>query len=194
MDAEPIGKVLSRLLLPYVQNWAERSGIPLLSQLAVDDQFRGLVERYGEQVLAGMTRRAASKPEEAEHPDPGATLAQLQQRVAEMESQQERQRVLFEMLSAKIRPFALALGCCPDCFVGIPACPTCRGRSTVGCYEPDHQLLETHVIEPLLARGVVLVLNESPDSAANARRRESTPRKRTKNGRGNDARESALGE
>src|SRR4029434_4750217 len=52
MQAETLGKVLPRILFPYVQQWADRQGMTLLSRLLVDEQFRGLLEKYGDEVMS----------------------------------------------------------------------------------------------------------------------------------------------
>jgi hypothetical protein len=52
MQSETLGKMLPRILFPYVQQWAERSGMTLLSRLLVDEQFRGLLEKYGDEVMS----------------------------------------------------------------------------------------------------------------------------------------------
>src|SRR5829696_3210209 len=56
MQAESLGKVLPRILFPYVQQWADRQGMTLLSRLLVDDQFRGLIEKYGDEIMNRMAQ------------------------------------------------------------------------------------------------------------------------------------------
>ena len=177
MQTDSLGKVLPRILLPYVQQWAEHSGYTLLSRLLVDEQFQGLIEKYGDEMATSMAqanytptnengRRNREKPApHAEGPvsetDANANdLTNLQDRVLAMEAQQEVQQALFETLRIKIRPLALALGCCPECLVGVEGCPKCWGQSRVAHYPPDYTLLEAQVVSPLAARGVPLVLNE----------------------------------
>jgi hypothetical protein len=56
MSTDSLGKMLPRILFPYVQQWAERSGMTLLSRLLVDDQFRGLLEKYGDEIMSRMAQ------------------------------------------------------------------------------------------------------------------------------------------
>src|SRR4051794_21915962 len=58
MHAESLGKVLPRILFPYVQQWADRQGMTLLSRLLVDEQFRGLIEKYGDEIVMQVARAA----------------------------------------------------------------------------------------------------------------------------------------
>ena len=53
---ESLGKVLPRILFPYVQQWAESSGFTLLSRLLVDEQFQGLIEKYGDEMVTLMAQ------------------------------------------------------------------------------------------------------------------------------------------
>ena len=195
MQADPLGKVLPRLLLPYVQQWAERSGLTLLQRLLVDDQFRGLIETYGDEFVTRMMQPAppsgnrngpgnGDKPASRSEPragDPDASpidLTSLQDRVIAMEAQQDLQQALFESLRTKIRPLALALGCCPECLVGVEGCPKCWGRSAVAHFPPDYPLLEAQVVNPLAARGVPLVLKERKVSQGNPHVKASTAARR----------------
>lgn|SRR5262249_6726314 len=204
MQMESFGKMLPAILFPYVQQWAERSGYTLLTQLLVDEQFRALFEKYGDQMVRGMAMGNDTPPNGNGHgkfshyaeapPHKAASqagdLADLQNRVLAMEAQQEAQQALFEMLRAKMRPLALALGCCPECLVGVDLCPKCWGRSKVGYHQPDYKLLEAQVVKPLANRGVPLVLNERKPSGS-----EQSKRGRgANNGRRNDTRECPLGE
>ena len=59
MQSETLGKMLPRILFPYVQQWAERSGMTLLSRLLVDEQFRGLLEKYGDEVMSRVMQPSA---------------------------------------------------------------------------------------------------------------------------------------
>src|SRR6516225_9248967 len=98
MQTESMGKMLPRILLPYVQQWAERSGMTLLSRLMVDEQFRGLLEKYGDEVMSrvmlpgfppGNAPRQGGDPVAPPCASPGAadsllngsSLAKLQERV-----------------------------------------------------------------------------------------------------------------
>ena len=211
MEVESLGKLLPRILVPYAQQWAERSGLTLLSRLLVDTQFKELIEKYGDELVAlmakagtrtfdnghgvgngfanGNGRTNGGKHLPVEWPrdvaQSDADFTNLQDRVLAMEAAQEAQQALFEVLRTKIRPLALALGCCPECLVGVQACPKCWGRSTVGKYEPDYALLESHVIDPLAARGVPLVLKKQPapgaqqpsEASATKARRKPWPKK-----------------
>jgi hypothetical protein len=105
MQTESLGKMLPRILFPYVQQWAERSGMTLVSRLLVDEQFRGLLEKYGDEIMSRVAQ-ANYRPatagsqgnEQAEPPcadprasDPpinGNSLAKLQDRVLAMEAQE----------------------------------------------------------------------------------------------------------
>jgi hypothetical protein len=78
----------------------------------------------------------------------------LQERVLAMEAQE----TVLSILCNRMRPLALALGCCPECLVGVDGCPKCWGQSRVAYYPPDVSLLEAQVVNPLAARGVPLQL------------------------------------
>jgi len=206
MQTESLGKVLPRILFPYVQQWAERSGMTLLSRLLVDEQFRGLIEKYGDEIVTRMAQ-AVPPPGNgngngngkgngkgngsrlAPHAEPRGSetdantgdLTHLHDRVLAMEAQQEAQQALFEVLRTRIRPLALALGCCPECLVGVEGCPKCWGQSRVAHYKPDYTLLATNVVKPLAARGVPLVLSEIPASRTDHHSTQSTAtRKRSR--------------
>lgn len=193
MENESLGKVLPQILLPYAQQWAERSGSTLLSRLLVDEQFRELIEKYAGDMLTSISDgttpngNGRSKPHRAKasahETDADADdLAKLHDRVVSLEAQQAMQEALFEGLRIKIRPLALALGCCPDCMVGVAGCPKCGGASNVGHYPPDYALLEALVVSPLAARGVPLCLEEKkvsgrgrPHKATTTTRKEKKP-------------------
>jgi hypothetical protein len=199
VQTDSFGKLLPRILFPYAQQWAERSGMTLLSRLLVDEQFREVIERYGDELLtrmaqanratgngngradvssSAMGRRAGGHADTAD-----SDLAGLRDRVLAMEAQQEAHQALFESLRSKIRPIALALGCCPECFVGVEGCPKCWGRSRVAHYQPDYTLLETQVVNPLAARGIPLALKKSKghqsreESSATTDRSKPWPKK-----------------
>jgi hypothetical protein len=197
VQTDSLGKLLPRILFPYAQQWAERTGMTLLSRLLVDEQFRELIEKYGDELVTRMaqTSRApgngngggnGSRPGMGRRGgDPHADasdLTSLRDRVLAMEAQQEAHQALFESLRTKIRPVALALGCCPECFVGVEGCPKCWGRSRIGHYPPDYTLLETQVVNPLAARGVPLALKgkqrrQSKESSGAKDRSEPWPKK-----------------
>jgi len=178
-----MGKMLPRILFPYVQQWAERSGMTLLSRLLVDEQFRGLLEKYGDEVMSRVMQPAppagpspghapqqpgdpvsapyassGASPAANDSPLNGSSLAKLQERVLAMEAQE----TVLSVLRNRMRPLALALGCCPECLVGVDGCPKCWGQSRVAYYPPDVSLLEAQVVNPVAARGVPLRLGE-PD-------------------------------
>jgi hypothetical protein len=176
MQTESPGQLIPKILLPYAQQWAERSGMALLSRLLVDENLRALLEKYGDEMVQGVLnatnrRRPANgtrdryRPAPAEPPGVHETpsndndMARLMDRVSALEAEQRVQQALFDAVRTKIRPLALALGCCPECLVGVGGCPKCGGRSTVGYYPPDRALLESEVIRPLSTRGVPLSLN-----------------------------------
>jgi hypothetical protein len=190
MQPESLGKMLPRILFPYVQQWAERSGMTLLSRLMVDEQFRGLLEKYGEELMSGLMQAGfpqGNAPQQASDPvalqgaSPGATdnplngssLAKLQERVLAMEAQE----TVLSVLRNRMRPLALALGCCPECLVGLDGCPKCWGQSRVAYFPPDVSLLEAQVVNPLAARGVPLQFNEmdrTRDRKSNGVRRRTS--------------------
>jgi hypothetical protein len=196
MENESLGNGLPRVLFAYAQQWAERSGYTLLSQLLVDEQFQGLIEKYGGEIITlmangtfrnGNGRSNGNKSEPRAAPQASKTeasaddLTNLQDRVLALEEQQEEQQALFEALLVKIRPLALALGCCPECLAGIEGCPKCGGQSKVGLFRPDYTLLESQVVSPLAARGVPLSLNlkEGPETGRRSRA-TTTTRKESK--------------
>jgi hypothetical protein len=187
MQAESLGKMLPRILFPYVQQWAERSGMTLLSRLLVDEQFRGLLEKYGDELMRGVMQAgfpvgnapqqgndpgAPPSPGAPDNPMNGSSLAKLQERVMAMEAQE----TVLSVLRNRMRPLALALGCCPECMVGLDACPKCWGQSRIAYFPPDVSLLEAQVVNPLAARGVPLRLNE-PDRSRE--RKSNGTRRRT---------------
>ena len=203
MEMESFGKMLPAILFPYMQQWAERSGFTLLTQLLVDEQFRALFEKYGDQMVRGMARGSGAPGHGNGHGNrkesvsplgkgdrKASDFTDLQDRVLAMEVQQEAQQALLGMLCSKMRPLALALGCCPECLVGVDLCPKCGGQSKVAYYPPDQTLLEAQVVKPLAACGVPLVLNERKASSSEQSKRG----KGANHGRTNDTRECPLGE
>jgi hypothetical protein len=192
MQMDSLGKVLPAIVFPYVQQWAERSGLPLLAQLLVDEQFRSLLEKYGDEMVRHMAQddhapgngnghvngiepTFRAEPHAGEADAKASDSADLQDRVLALQAQQEAQQALFDLLRSRIRPLALALGCCPECLVGVDGCPNCWGQSKVAHYPPDQRLLEAVVVSPLAARGVPLVLNEGKGSSARESRKRSKP-------------------
>jgi len=174
MQTESFGKVLPQLLLPYVRQWADRSGMTVLSKLLVDEQFLQLISKYADELIVPLSQFGAtpgnghgsgngSRP----HTNGDAGLANLNARVSAMEEQLLAQQALFELLRTKSRPLALALGCCPECVVGVDGCPKCLGRSAVGLFPPDQTSLRALIVNPLAARGVPLTLGETPESRLN---------------------------
>jgi len=199
MEPQSVGKMLPRVLIPYAQQWAERSGMTLLSRLLEDEHFGALVEKYGEELAIRATAPAApvgirnhqwngqqtvprgSTVVEAnvvEASVNGRSLANLQDRISALEAEHAMQQAMFEQLRVKIRPLAQALGCCPECFIGIFGCGTCGGRSSVGSYPPDHGLLEELVIKPLADRGVPLNFPQAKTSARARQSNESTTKEK----------------
>lgn len=189
MENESLGKVLPRTLLPYVHQWADRSGYTLLSRLLVDEQFQGLVEKYADEVVtlmssstptngnargSGKKSAPSAEPRVSEADADADDVASLHDRLLALEAQQEMQQALFEALRIKIRPLALALGCCPECMVGFEGCLKCGGQSKVGHYPPDYALLEAQIVTPLAARGVPLSLNEKKVSGTGRRSKAAT--------------------
>ncbi|MGB7208406.1 MAG: hypothetical protein WBD27_07090 [Pyrinomonadaceae bacterium] len=206
MENESLGKALPRLLFPYVQQWAESSGSELLSRLLVDEQFLGLVDKYADDIVTIMVTRKpgngnghanGNRRRRVHETDADADdLASLNDRVVALEAQQEMQQALFETIRIKIQPLALALGCCPECVVGIDGCPKCGGLGTVGYYPPDYALLEEQVVSPLVKRGVPLNLKvekvpstgrQSKETPTN-RKATTTSQKEEKHVRRNDRR------
>jgi hypothetical protein len=197
---ESLGKMLPAIVFPFVQQWAERSGLTLLAQLLVDEQFRALFEKYGDEMVRRMAqdshppgngnghgrngndhgngRGTALRADPLSGADPKVNdFTDWEERVWVVEAQQEAQQALFELLRSKIRPLALALGCCPECLVGVDGCPNCRGQSRVAHYPPDYTLLQTQIVDPLAERGVPLALNAAKLSSA---RGSTRMRKRSK--------------
>jgi hypothetical protein len=187
MQTESFGKMLPQILIPFARQWADRSGIQVLSKLLVDDQFLELIAKYADELTSSLSQFGAAPVNgnghssgqnngyskghsnghsKAHRPQtqPDADLATLNERVLAMEAKQQAQQALVEVLRTKIRPLALALGCCPDCIVGVEGCPKCLGRSKVGQFQPDQALLRALVVNPLIARGVPLNLSETKES------------------------------
>ena len=137
MQTESFGKMLPQILIPFARQWADRSGVQVLSKLLVDDQFLELVAKYADELTSSLSQYGAapvngnghssdqnngySKGHRNGHSNAhrpqtqsDADLANLNERVLAMEAQQQTQQALLEVLRTKIRPLALALGCCPD--------------------------------------------------------------------------------
>lgn len=172
MEPQSVGKIIPRVLLPYAQQWAERSGMTLLSKILEDEQFGALIERYGEQIAT----RATNQEWRGKQPvSRGGTvvdgnmndrhLSNMQDRISALEAEHSLQMAMFEQLRIKIRPLAQALGCCPECFVGVIGCRMCAGRSVVGSYAADRALLEERVVKPLAEQGVPLTLAQANTSS-----------------------------
>jgi hypothetical protein len=196
METEPVGRLLARSLVPYLQQWAERSGFRFVSRMLLDEQVRGVIERYGDELATYMNQARANgdaraarrngrhrgRPAERHSTfmSEDDALAQLRARVQAMEAQQAAVQSLLEGLQLKIRPLAVALGSCPECFVGIEGCPRCAGQSRIGQYPPDVALLQALVVEPLAQRGIPIALTPRQQSATSRRTRaSSTPRRRS---------------
>lgn len=202
MEPSSPGKLLPQVLLPYAQQWAERSGLDLLSKLLADAQLRELLGRYGDELYTslstqpnrvvsanGSAKRNGStngrRPSSREHAAQrnGAaneTLDDLTARVAAVEAQHEALQNTLDALRSKLSPLALALGCCPECLFGLAGCPNCAGEGNVGRYSPDLTLLKTEILEPLSAQGVRLHLRgSSPASRANSTAKSPKTRRRT---------------
>jgi len=171
MSPDSISKLISQVLLPLGQQWASSNGYPTLSKLLADEQLHGLIARHGESMLTafGEARSAAAKrnttqARNAPPMEPGADsteLRQLTERLNAIEAQNQQVLSLLEMVRTKMRPLAQALGCCPECLVGVEICPACWGKSAVGGNPPDPELLKTYIVEPLAASGVPLRLNNA---------------------------------
>ena len=89
----------------------------LLSQFLVDEQFRGLIERYGNELVTRMAKEGPplgngngreKKGKHASRVEPRAgepdniDLTSLQERVSTVEARQDAQEALFELLRTKI--------------------------------------------------------------------------------------------
>jgi hypothetical protein len=165
-----MARLISQVVLPYGQQWAASNGYPLIAKLLAEEPLHDLVARYGDSMLAAWAEaRAAAAKANAGHNGPGvragagvesAELQQLNARLTAIEAQHQQLLTLLETVRTKMRPLAQALGCCPECLVGIEGCPCCWGKSAVGSNPPDLELLKARIIEPLAASGVPLQLNE----------------------------------
>jgi len=205
MQTESLGKVLPQILFPFVRQWAERSGMTVVTRILADDQFLELVAKYADELIVPKPNFAAAAPANGNGGNGGnggsghtngngyangyppgaasdaAALANLHARVGAMETQLQAQQALFEMMRARIRPLALALGCCPDCIVGVDGCPRCWGQSKVAHFQPDYKLLRAQVLDPLAARGVPLTPSETPRSRPSRQsKNKSITKKRSK--------------
>jgi len=170
MQPESMAKLISQVVLPYGQQWAASNGYPLISKFLADEQLHDLVARYGDSMLTAWAEaRAAATKANAGHNRHGpraaagfesVELQQLSARLTAVETQHQQLRTLLETVRTKMRPLAQALGCCPECLVGVEGCPCCWGKSAVGTNPPNLELLKTRIIEPLAASGVPVQLNE----------------------------------
>jgi hypothetical protein len=207
MEPQSIGKLIPQVLFPYAQQWAQRSGMPLLSKLLEDEHVHALVEKYGTELAMRMAaapphpvnghgngnsdghsngngnghgngngngQAPVSRNSNDTEDDANARhLARLHDRLSALEMQQELQQAMFDDLRRRIRPLALALGCCPECFAGVVGCQKCGGNGRVGLYPPDEMLLQEQIVKPLVALGVQLKLRETK-TAVRGRPSEST--------------------
>jgi hypothetical protein len=196
MQTESLGKLLPRVVLPFAQQWAERSGMPFLSKLLVDEHLRALIERYGDELLERLsqTRRPQSEGNGkanggkralhlggngGETVEEDAALASLHDRLRAIEAQYELLLGVLDAVRTKMRPFAASLGCCPECLVGVAGCHRCLGKGKLAYYEPDTALLQSAIVDPLRARGVPLTLGEPAPRPAR-RTSEEPPVTRTR--------------
>src|SRR5437016_6014736 len=107
MQMEPLGKVLPRLLYPYVQRWGEQSmAFALLSRLLADEMFQMLLEKYWDEIstlIASYTPRQGPSrgngqgysPRQDPSSSDSGELRGLRDRVLAMEAHQEAQQALF---------------------------------------------------------------------------------------------------
>ncbi|MBV9359726.1 MAG: hypothetical protein JO023_29800, partial [Chloroflexi bacterium] len=166
-----------------------------LSRLLLDDQVCSVIERYGDELATYLNQlrvndraRAGRNGRHRDGPSVAASvfmaeddaLAQLRARVQAMEAQQAAVQSLLEGLQLKIRPLALALGSCTECFVGLDGCPRCAGQSRIGHNTPDVALLRALVVEPLAERGIPIALTSAQRSPRSRRSgASSTSRRRS---------------
>ncbi len=203
MESDPTGMLLPKVVFPYLRQWADHSGFEVLSKLLVDEQLLMLIQRYADQLIpkprtensslvngvAGRNGNGAPGANGARHPSsrvaspPKSPRApeqsdpsEIHARVDAMEGQFLAHQAVLEVLRAKIRPLAQALGCCPDCVVGLEHCPRCLGRSAVGHFEPDRELLRALVLEPLATRGVSLSMGDEFPARSRSRALNSKAR------------------
>lgn len=182
--------VLSQLLvddqfLSLIARYGERL-IPE-PKPGTDKQHRNGKARNNENG-ARRPQHAASEPvfrdlQNAEGQQP--SLAQLYERVSALEgllrdqqAELAAQQTMLQTVRVKIRPLALALGCCPECVVGLELCPRCFGKSEVGYFEPDPELLHAVVLDPLAARGVSLSVGGEFEARSRRRARNGSTRKK----------------
>jgi hypothetical protein len=173
MAAESLAKLLPKALFPYLHQWADSSGFTLLSKLLVDEQVQHLVEQYGDEIITlfsgfafGHNQRHAASTvagtSNNEFNDSDISgLQTLQERMLVLEKRQTELQAMFDMLRLKLQPLVLALGCCPDCLIGIEGCLNCDGRGGVGHFPPDRSLLEAQILGPLASRGVLVSLDST---------------------------------
>lgn len=171
MQPESMSRMISQVLLPFGQQWAASNGYPMLSKLLADEQLHGLLSRYGDSMLAAWAEARArpgkrrggrnGNSARADVPVESAELQQLAARLSAIEGQHQQVLMLLEAVRTKMRPLAQALGCCPECLVGVEICPACWGKSAVGANPPDVELLKSLIVEPLAAAGVPLRLADN---------------------------------
>jgi hypothetical protein len=190
MQPESMGKLISQFLLPLGQQLAANTGFPAVSKLLADEQVHGLVARFGDSVLASLAETQAA-PKEANtsqaanaapagKPADSAELEQLASRLTCVEAQHAQLVTFIETVRTQMRPLAQALGCCPECLVGVDGCPACWGKSSVGHQPADLELLQARIVDPLAAAGVPLRLDGT------------SPRTRVANGRNPNRRETGV--
>jgi hypothetical protein len=165
MSPESMSKVLSQFLLPFGQQWAASNGYPMLSKLLADEALQDLITRYGDSMLAAYTEARAAAARSAPKADAVNASLELQKlaaRLSAVETQHQQLSALLETVRIKMRPLAQALGCCPECLVGVEICPACWGKSAVGSRPPDLELLQSLIVDPLAASGVSLRPTDIP--------------------------------
>ena len=137
---------LPKLALTLAQQWAAQGGKQKLATLLAEERVGDLVDEIFEQVVARFSPQGAPVSE-ADY--------------TEMNAEEEAGSLegWFLAIHAAFAPLASALGCCPDCFVGMEGCPTCGGEGSIGGFQkPNPRLLKSLIIQPLQAVGVPLKL------------------------------------
>ena len=104
-------------------------------------------------------------------------LCALEGLLKEQSAEIDAQQAMLQTVRTRIRPLATALGCCPECVVGLETCPWCFGKSKVGLFEPNPELLKDLVLDPLAVRGTSIALQSKSEARPRRRRSPTTTKK-----------------
>ena len=109
------------------------------------DHFGGLRNGEDAQTFRASTKENSEENNGSRHSENGAA----QSATAKVGHLEQENRELREILE----DYALALGACDRCFVGLENCPDCGGAGAPGYVSPDNELFEMIVVPTLIKMG-----------------------------------------